>query len=87
MKLLVGAAAASCTLLMAIPAFAATQAECEAHWRKLDANKTGYVTGPSATDHMDRMKKAGRRMAQEDRISDKEFMDSCLADILQKSDQ
>lgn len=71
------------------PSMAATSAECSAHWAKMDSSKTGYVlmSNADAKGQMDMMNKAGRKTAAADRITAKEFMDSCLADVLYKSSQ
>ena len=79
--------AAALAISFAAPAMAASNAECEAHWTKLDTTKSGYVMASNAKDHHEMMRKAGRKMAAADRITDKEFMDSCLADIFNKSSQ
>jgi hypothetical protein len=68
-------------LAFAYPAAAADNAACQANWAKMDAKKAGYVMSSDAKDYMEMMTKAGRKMAAADRISDKEFMDACMADI------
>ena len=68
--------AAAFAISLAAPAMAASQAECEAHWSKIDSKKAGYVMRENAKNHMDRMAKAGKKTAAADRISDKEFIDS-----------
>ena len=65
----------------AAPAIAADAAACQASWNKMDAKKQGYVMNVDAQDTMDKMTKAGRKMAAPDRISDKEYMDACIADL------
>ena len=51
---------------VASPAMAATQAECDAQWAKLDAKKAGYVMNADAKQHVDMMSKAGRKTAAAD---------------------
>ena len=87
MRKLLATVAAALAFGFASPSMAATSAECSAHWTKMDPNKTGYVMTSNAKGQMDMMKKAGRKTAAEDRITDKEFMDSCLADVLYQSSQ
>jgi hypothetical protein len=72
---------------IATPAMSATSAECNAHWTKIENKKVGYVMASDAKSHHDKMTKAGRKMAAADRITEQEFMDSCIADIFDKSGQ
>jgi hypothetical protein len=87
MNKFIAVTAATLAISLAAPAMAASNAECETHWSKLDTGKTGYVMTSNAKDHHEMMRKAGRKTAAADRITDKEFMDSCLADIFAKSSQ
>ena len=65
----------------AVPAMAADSAACQANWTKMDTKKAGYVMAADAKDEVAAMTKANRKMAAADRISDKEYMDACLADV------
>ena len=87
MTRMIAASAFALTIGFAFPSFAATQAECDAAWGKMDTKKAGYVMASDAKDHVAMMTKAGRKMAAADRISSKEFVESCLADVFMKSSQ
>ena len=65
----------------AVPTFAADAAACQANWTKMDTKKAGYVMAADAKDQVAAMSKASRKMAAADRISDKEYMDACIADV------
>ena len=65
----------------AVPTFAADAAACQASWTKMDTQKAGYVMAADAKDEVAAMSKASRKMAAADRISDKEYMDACIADV------
>ena len=65
----------------AAPVIAADEAACTAIWSKMDAKKSGFVMSSDAKAHMDAMTKAGQKTAAGDRITDKEFMAACRADI------
>ena len=77
--LLVAASVASMVGLM--PALALDTAGCQASWTKMDPNKSGHITGADAQRHMDMMKKSGRTTAAADRVTDKEYMDACIAGV------
>ena len=85
MKSLLVATSVSAMLLVALPASAADNASCQASWSKMDSKKTGFIMGADAQHHMEMMKKAGRTTAAADRISDKEYMDACIAGIFDSS--
>ena len=83
MKAFFAAASVAAMIALALPATAADSAPCQASWSKMDAQKTGFIMGADAQKHMDMMKKAGRTSSAADRISDKEFMDACIADVFE----
>ena len=64
-----------------LPAIAADTAACQASWTKMDSKKAGFVMSADMKDEMAMMTKAGRTTAAADRITDKEFMAACLADV------
>ena len=65
------------------PASAAENGACLANWSKMDTKKVGYITMADYKDHMDMMTKAGRKTAAADRMTDKEYMDACMADVFE----
>ena len=85
MKSLLVATSVSAMLLLSLPATAADNASCQASWAKMDSKKTGMIMGADAQHHMEMMKKAGRTTAAADRISDKEYMDACIAGLFETS--
>lgn len=62
------------------PAFAAPDAECQAMWKKADANSDGNVSGGEALRYMSFMRVAGMTVATEGTITQAEFMNACKAD-------
>jgi hypothetical protein len=70
-------------LTFALPALAADTAACQASWAKMDTAKAGHVMHANHKDHMDMMAKAGRKTAAGDRMTDKEYMDACIANVFE----
>jgi hypothetical protein len=70
-------------LTIALPALAADTAACKASWSKMDAANAGHVMHANHKDHMDMMTKAGRKTAANDRMTAKEYMDACIADVFE----
>lgn len=66
------------------PVLAADTAACQASWLKMDTKKVGFVMSADHRDHMDRMTKAGRTTAASDRMTDKEYMAACIADLFEQ---
>ena len=83
MKAFLAVTSVAAMIALALPTKAADPAACQANWTKMDSQKTGFITGAEAQKHMDMMKKAGRNATAADRISDKEYMDACLADVFE----
>jgi hypothetical protein len=81
MSKILAATAMGLALTFTLPAVAADTAACQASWSKMDAKKSGYVMHADQKDHMAMMTKAGRKTAGADRMTDKEFMDACMADV------
>ena len=84
MKTLISTTALALTLAFAaMPAVAADNAACQASWNKMDAEKSGYITSAHKDhkEHMEMMTKAGRNTAAPDRLSSKEYMDACEANV------
>lgn len=59
------------------PAFALTDAECQANWTKLDAGGAGYVTAEQAASIYAGARVAGQ--APGDRITKQQYLDWCKA--------
>jgi hypothetical protein len=66
---------------LALPAWAATDAECQDMWKKADANSDGVLSDAEATRYVAFMRIGNRTLATEGRITQAEFVDACKADI------
>jgi hypothetical protein len=80
--LLKATAALALALTVSQPAVAQTApdaASCSASWNKMDAKKMGYVMSADSKEQMDMMSKAGIPTAAADRMTNKEYMDACMA--------
>jgi len=76
------AAAAAVALLAATPAFAASDADCTAMWKKADAKGEGKISGDMAKPYMAAMDamKMPSSMAKDGVVDGKEFMAACMKD-------
>ncbi len=82
MKKFISLAALAAVLNFAnAPVTAADTTTCQASWTKMDAKKQGYVMNADAAAETAAMTKAGHKMAAADRVSEKEYMAACLADV------
>jgi hypothetical protein len=77
-KMFALAVVAAC--MAGVPAFAATDAECQDMWRKADANSDGSVSGNEAIRYISFMRVAGMTVATEGTITQAEFMNACRAE-------
>ena len=76
-------AAAVVALFAAAPsAFAASEADCTAMWKKMDAKAEGKISGDAAKPYMMAMDamKMPASMAKDGVVMDKEFMAACQKD-------
>lgn len=85
MNKLCGATAIAIALGFAAPAMAASEAACKAMWSKTDANNSGYISGKEAAIFMSAMIMNGRTTAAADRITAKEFIAACVADVFRNA--
>lgn len=85
MNKLLGATAVVIALGFAVPALAASEADCKAMWNKADASNSGYISGKAAAIYMDAMEMYGRITAAADRIAAQEFMAACVADVFRNA--
>jgi hypothetical protein len=79
-KLLVATALAA-TAYAACPAFAATDAECQALWTKADVNKDGVLSDAEAMRYAAAMRVREAKMPSDGKLTQAAFMDACKADI------
>ena len=77
-----GAAAFALALGLAVPAMAASEADCKARWDKADVNKSGSLEGKEATAYLDAITKSGKKydMKVAGTLSTAEFMAACKDD-------
>ena len=76
--LMVGALA---TMVAFAPAFAATDAECEAMWKAADINADGVVTDTEATRYLAAYRITERQVPADGRFTKAAFIDACKADV------
>src|SRR5438874_1005209 len=75
-KLFVVAALAA-TCASAVPAFAATDSECQAMWTKADANNDGVLSGPESMRYAAAMRVHNAKISEKDKITKADFMTAC----------
>jgi hypothetical protein len=80
MKKLLVAAALSATCA-ALPAYAATDAECQAMWTKADVNKDGKLSNAEAMRYAAAMRVREIKMTADGTIDQAAFMKACKADV------
>jgi hypothetical protein len=76
--LVVAALAATCA---AMPAYAATDAECQAMWTKADVNKDGVLSDAESTRYAAAMRVRETKMSTDGRITQADFMNACKSDV------
>jgi hypothetical protein len=76
--LLAAALAATC---VALPAFAATDAECQAMWAKADVNKDGSLSAEESMRYSAAMRVHDKQVGADGKLDQASFMESCKADV------
>jgi hypothetical protein len=76
--LVVAALSAICA---ALPAHAATDAECQAMWTKADVNKDGVLSDAEATRYAAAMRVRETRTSTDGKIKQADFMAACNSDV------
>ena len=66
---------------VAVPSWAATDAECQDMWKNADANRDGVLSDKESTRYVALMHVGNRTVATEGRITQAEFMDACKGDV------
>jgi hypothetical protein len=79
MKTMLVAAALAATCV-ALPAFAATDAECQAMWTKADVNKDGTLSAEESMRYTAAMRVRDKQVA-DGKLDQAAFMESCKADV------
>jgi hypothetical protein len=70
-------AASSATL----PAYAASEADCQAMWTKADVNKDGVLSDAEAMRYAAAMRVREAKMPADGKIDQASFMEACKADV------
>jgi putative membrane protein len=78
MILLVAAAAAACAVT---PAYAATDAECQAMWTKADVNKDGMLSDAEGMRYAAAMRVHDENAALDGRLDQTAFLQACKTDV------
>ncbi len=76
--LLVAAVAATCS---ALPAYAATDADCQTMWTKADINKDGVLTDAEAMHYSAAMRVQDKKIGADGKLDQAAFMEACKADV------
>jgi hypothetical protein len=78
MILLVAAAAVTC---VAMPVYAATDAECQAMWTRADVNKDGMLTDAEAQRYAASMRVHDVKPRVDGKIDQGSFLEACKGDV------
>ena len=65
----------------ATPVMAASAADCQATWAKADADHDGAIDGDEIGPYAQAAKKAGLHIADDNKITQAEFMPACENDV------
>ena len=76
--LIVAALAATCG---ALPAFAATDSECQAMWTKADTNKDGVLSDAESMRYAAAMRVRETKVPADGKITQAAFMEACKGDV------
>ena len=76
--LLVAAVVATCATL---PAYAATDAECQTMWTKADVNKDGVLTEAESMRYAAAMRVHETKLGANGRLDQASFMEACKSDV------
>jgi hypothetical protein len=76
--LLVAAVAATCA---ALPAYAATDAECQAMWTKADVNKDGVLTDAESMRYAAAMRVSEKKLGADGKLDQASFLEACKSDV------
>jgi len=74
-------AVALATASAALPAYAATDAECTAMWMKADVNNDGVLTDAEALRYSAAMRVRGTQMPADGKLTKAVFIDACKGDV------
>jgi hypothetical protein len=80
MKKIIAIAAVAAAGFVALPAGAATEAECTDMWTKADGDKDGKLTGTEGMRYIAFMRVNNKMLVTENVVSQAEFMEACKGD-------
>jgi len=80
MKMILLAAAVAAASL-ALPAYAATDAECQTMWTKADVNKDGVLTEAESMRYAAAMRVHDKKLGADGKLDQTSFMDACKSDV------
>ncbi len=80
-KTILAVAAITAASSLFAPAWAASDADCQAMWKQADANADGSLSDNESMRYVALMRIGNRTIATEGRITQAEFMDACKADV------
>lgn len=66
---------------LGLPALAATDAECQAMWKKADANRDGQLSDAEAGRYLAMMRVRDRTLPSDNRLDQAAFMNECKANV------
>jgi hypothetical protein len=66
---------------LAIPAYAASETDCEAMWKKADVNNDGTLTDAEALRYAAAMRVHEYKASADGKITQANFIDACKADV------
>jgi hypothetical protein len=72
---------AALTTCLAIPAYAASEADCEAMWKKADVNKDGTLSDAEAMRYAAAMRVHEYKASADGKITHANFIDACKSDV------
>ena len=79
-KLLVAVTMAA-TAYAALPAFAASDADCDAMWKKADVNNDGVLSDAEAMRYSAAMRVHEYKMSADGKVTRANFIDACKSDV------
>ncbi len=65
----------------ALPAYAATDAECQTMWTKADVNKDGVLTDAESMRYAAAMRVHDRNLGADGKVDQTSFMEACKSDV------
>jgi hypothetical protein len=74
-------AAAMAATSVALPAYAASDADCQAMWTKADTNKDGVLSDAEAMRYAAAMRVRDAKMPADGKLTQAAFMDACKSDV------